>query len=350
MDKKQIIEVIKQERQSYIAAIYGFVIGFLFSMLFWASQDWLAIDIVSPFYALILILSFLIPLVFIPVRYNKKGKTNLKTISESVVLALSYSLLVGFIGILFVKLLSAMFFGITYGYLTTISMAGLYAAIIIYYLNLRIANLGIKNIAELILFTMIGGVSVSAIFNSNPLWWQESVSYLGMETSNANIFINIGLALASALLILLSRLVFLEFDRLRKNGLITEKKLKIAKGVYLYSSVALGMIGLFSYGRSDFSTLIHNLSAFTMFPLLILCMLFIYKFMDNFGKGFRSISVFGGLLIILIYLMFVAEKASLAIMEMSAILIITIWAYIFLKNVYLLNIVKENNIDLNKDI
>jgi len=290
----------------------------------------------NEYFALLIISFILVPFFTIILQGDYQPKINFKAVVKYSVIGLVYALVFAFIGMLLVSLISLLFQGRTFGLPIILFMIPTVSMILAYLSTYIVKKISFPSVANLAIFSLVAGVSVSALLSEDPDWWMESVSYLGMPTTLNHYFVNIGLVLASLILIFLYTYFFEWLDELKNRKYISENKAKGGKFVYLYCSVALGLIGLFPYAKTEFSTMVHNFSAITMFPPLVFLMLLSQKFIKVLNKSVYRVGFIYGVIPIILYIAFMTGNFSLALLEIYSILIITIWLFLFIRNINLL--------------
>jgi hypothetical membrane protein len=286
--------------------------------------------------------SFFVPFYFLLTIFYKKLKEDAKSRAvkfsfnswfwRDFLISLSYAIIFGVIGFLIAALIAASFKQFvyqpySYAIWPTLAAAG-WA-----YFSINLAEDFVPtDLINIVAIFLIGGVSLSAILNPNPLWWEESISYLGMNKYPSATILNLSLIFSGLLLVVLSTFLGRRFDELKKRKLITENANNILKTVFLFAPIGLACVGFFPYMDTAPRMYIHNLSAFVAFGFFGILMLLTYWVLPLFSKYYMRINY--SLLAILagIFVLNVTGYLTLALTETMAFGIIAVWMLLFLRS------------------
>src|SRR5690606_25157603 len=98
----------------------------------------------------------------------------------------------------------------------------------------------------------------------DPNWWQQSFSYLGTLDSNARRLFNYTLVFAGILMLVWLPFFRSDFGLLVKHGLAPETSRKRLPLAFTVLAVAIALVGAFPWGDSTFSSIMHNLAAYSL--------------------------------------------------------------------------------------
>ena len=103
-------------------------------------------------------------------------------------------------------------------------------------------------LVHLAVFYLFATLFFSTYEQDNPIWWQRSFSYLGMDDSNTRLIFDLGLVL-TGILILAWQYFFMDaFTLLEDRNVIESRSITIVRLVLITAGVALAFVGIFRYG------------------------------------------------------------------------------------------------------
>jgi hypothetical membrane protein len=286
--------------------------------------------------------SFFIPLYFLLTIFYKKLKEDAAHRSakfsfnswfwRDFLISLSYAIIFAIIGFLIAALIAASFKQFvyqpySYAIWPTLAAAG-WA-----YFSINLAEDFVPtDLVNIVGIFLIGGVSLSAILNPNPKWWDESISYLGMNKYPSATILNLSLIFSGLLLVVLSTFLARRFNELEKRRLITKNSNKLLKTVFLFAPIGLACVGIFPYMDTAPRMYIHNFSAFVAFGFFGILMLLTYWVLPLFSKYFMRINYSLLAILVGIFLLNVSGYLTLALTETMAFGIIAVWMLLFLRS------------------
>jgi hypothetical membrane protein len=248
-------------------------------------------------------------------------------------LSLAYAIIFGIIGFIIAAVIARAFKDFIYQPYTFAMWPALAMAGWTYFSINMAENFQPEDIVNIVGVYLIGGVTLSAILNPNPQWWEESISYLGMNNYGSAKVLNLSLILSGALLVVMSSFFARRFDILAKKKLITEKVNKFLKYSFILAPIGLACVGIFPYMDEAPRMYIHNFSAFLAFGLFGLVMFLTYWIMPFFSKYYMRVNYLLFLTLAVIFVMNVVGYLTLALTEMMAFGIISVWMILFLRSV-----------------
>lgn len=329
-------------------ALYAFVISYVLALVFaFLLRNVKPLDNATLGFSVIAI-SFLVSMATL-VYYSRKGlgalvydkgATKTRIVATDSVIILAFSVASTVAGIAIAIVFSRTFKEFIYDpFSFSFWIATAVAGWIYVYTSLS-QRIAMKDVVNLIGFYLIGGVTLSAILNPNPQWWNESVSYLGMNQIPSAKFFNFCIIFSGALLLALASFIIGEFKKIHDRGEISDRYLTFYKVSFILAPIGLACVGLFPYGSSPLHSTLHNLSASLAFGLFGIVMATLYFSMKFLSKYFIRINYFLLALLVGGYGLYVIKYFSLAIVEIFAFAIISLWLVLFLSNVTLANDVK----------
>lgn len=287
--------------------------------------------------------SFLVPLYFLGTIFYKGLKTDAARRKHefnfnywfwrSSVLSLAYSIIFGIIGFIVAYIISLAFKEFIYQSYTFAMWPALAAAGWAYFsINLG-ENFKPEDIVNIVGIYLVGGVTLAAILNPNPQWWEQSISYLGMNQYVSAKVLNLSLILSGSLLVVLSSFFYRRFDILHSKKMLTDRGLKFLKFAFVAAPIGLACVGIFPYMDEAPRMYIHNFSAFLAFGLFGAVMLLTYWMMPFFSKYYMRINYILLLVLAVIFVMNVTKYLTLALTETMSFGIISLWMILFLRSI-----------------
>ena len=291
----------------------------------------------------LIIVSALVPLYFIFTIFHRKLKEDALNRKISFgfnywfwrdgVLSLAYAIIFAAIGFLAAVVINLAFKGFIYQPYTVAIWPALAAAAWAYFSINLAENFKPTDIINVVGIVLIGGVTLSAILNPNPQWWEESISYLGMNKYESAKILNLTLILSGALLVVLSSFFSRRFETLRKSKMITDRASKLLNFVFVAAPIGLACVGIFPYKPEAPRMYIHNFSAGVAFGLFGLVILLTYWLFPFFSKYFMRVNYILLAALVVIFSMNIVEYLTLALTEMMAFGIIAVWMVLFLRSI-----------------
>jgi len=176
----------------------------------------------------------------------------------------------------------------------------------------------------------------STYFNDNPLWWQNSFSYLGMTESNSRYIFNWGL-IFTGLLVVTWQFYFMEsFTLLQQHGVITARTHTLIRWALILAGVLLACVGIIRFGIGFIFNVLHDLSATGMGVMLGLLMVSLWRLVPGYRRIFHVVSITMVVLMILAAIFKVTGHFNLVGLELAAFALAGLWLILFYRNTELL--------------
>ena len=125
----------------------------------------------------------------------------------------------------------------------------------------------------LIVVIVVGGIYLAITDIDDPLWWQVSFSYLGKMESNVNYIFNSTLIFAGILLLVWMNYFMSDYQILVQQGIAVERWTKWVRIGLIWLAIAVMLVGIFKSNFTPFSSIMHNLSAYSLAVIFGLLML-----------------------------------------------------------------------------
>jgi len=199
-------------------------------------------------------------------------------------IAIAYTLMVAAAFILALQFIEFAFRDLRLATFQGVFLAGLASSVIIQWLVGRIMRISSSDLFVSILLIVGTGVYLTAAVIDDPLWWEISFSYLGTINSNANAIFNFTLVFAALLLIAWLPYFMSDFRILVHHGLAPERSIRLIQIALLWLAIGIGFVGFFKSGLTPFSSLMHNLSAYSLAAILGLLMAGVQWLVPGFAR------------------------------------------------------------------
>ncbi len=191
-------------------------------------------------------------------------------------------------------------------------------------------------LVHLAVFYLFATLFFSTYEQDNPIWWQRSFSYLGMDDSNTRLIFDLGLVL-TGILILAWQYFFMDaFTLLEDRNVIESRSITIVRLVLITAGVALAFVGIFRYGVSPLTNVIHDTSATGVGVISGILMVSLRWVVPGYQRNFYLISAVMAFLMLLAAVLKVAGFYSLVGLELGAFVLAGIWLLLFYRNTELL--------------
>jgi hypothetical membrane protein len=342
MKKQTTLQINNSSQRNALYAFFGaYLLSLILTLIMRAT--WILNNVSLGF--TVISISFIVPLVALiyygkgglgTLEYSKRAsKYRIMATSTIVILAFSIASMAAGTGIAII--FAKAFKEFTYDPFSFSFWVAFATAAWIYVYTSFAQRIKVQDIINMIGFYLIGGVTASAIFNPNPQWWDESVSYLGMNQLPSAKLFNFCIIFSGILLLSLSSFIIGEFNKLFSKNLLTKNYLNLYRVAFVLAPIGLTGVGLFPYGSSPLHSTLHNSSAFLAFGLFGIVMASLYFSMKFLSKYFLRINYLLFAILAGGYGLYQIHYFTLAIVEIFAFGIISLWLVLFLGNVSAVN-------------
>lgn len=143
---------------------------------------------------------------------------------------------------------------------------------------------------EVVVVIIAGGMYLTITNIDDPLWWQVSFSYLGKMESNVNYIFNFTLVFTGILLLVWLGYLMSDFRILARHGVADPKYVRWVRFGFAWLAVAIMLVGIFKSNFTPFSSLMHNLSAYSLAAVFGLFMLGGRWYAPGFPREYKAAS------------------------------------------------------------
>ncbi|MGL4649250.1 MAG: hypothetical protein ACRC1H_07565 [Caldilineaceae bacterium] len=126
---------------------------------------------------------------------------------------------------------------------------------------------------ELAIIIIAGGIYLTATQVDNPEWWRISFSFLGSLRSNANLIFNITLVFGGILIATWMPYFFSDLRVLIRGEVALPRALTWLRVGMWWLAIGIALVGIFKTQDGVFSSIVHNLAAYSLAGVFGLLML-----------------------------------------------------------------------------
>lgn len=178
--------------------------------------------------------------------------------------ALAYMVFLGAIIFLVITVLERAFQELALSKIQSTLLVSIGAAAFTSWMVADAMKIDTSRLLSLVVVILAGGVYLTLITIDDPLWWRVSFSYLGKMESNVNYIFNTTL-IFSGILLLIWRTYFLyDYDILLRHGIADARWVPLVRYGLIWIGVAIMIVGLFKSQLTPFSSLMHNIAAYSL--------------------------------------------------------------------------------------
>jgi len=143
-------------------------------------------------------------------------------------------------------------------------VSGAVGAVIIYWVVGSAIQIKTRGLLQLLVIVLAGGVYITMTTVDDPLWWQVSFSYLGTMDSSSELLFNATLVFGGILILIWLPYFMSDFHILVEHDAASERGAFWLRFGLIVLAVGVALVGVFPSRASPLSSLIHNLSAYSL--------------------------------------------------------------------------------------
>lgn len=248
-------------------------------------------------------------------------------------LALAYTLVMLLVVTIVLQFIDAAFKDLALSPLYAALVVGVVCGLVAYSVADHTMQITVRSVINIFAIILFAGIAFSAINVNNPLWWEESFSFLGeIKSTERNVF-NVTLIISGVIFVILQQFFMDLFVRLEEGGLLSPFKTRLVRVSLIAIGVALALVGLFPFGVNELMNTLHSLSAYALVGILLAHMLFARQLLPYFAREFYAMTwlMIGGLVLALV-LHFLGSINTVGI-ELIGFTVAGAWFMLFVDNV-----------------
>jgi hypothetical protein len=214
-------------------------------------------------------------------------------------------------------------------------LIGLACGVVAYYVANRTMRITVRAVLDIFVVILLSGIALSAFGIDNPLWWQQSFSFLGTTSSNERSVFNATLVFAGILFVILQQFFMDDFIVLRNRGLLTVRKTRWIRGSLIAMGVLMAMVGLIPFGGSMITDTMHDFSAYGLAGILLVYMVAVRWALPYFSREFYLMTWFMVAVLLAALALHLLGSINVVGIELIAFALGGAWFLMFVKNVEL---------------
>ncbi|MDN6900401.1 AbrB/MazE/SpoVT family DNA-binding domain-containing protein [Oenococcus sicerae] len=192
-------------------------------------------------------------------------------------------------------------------------------------------SISFSTIATVMIATLVGGIFLSMITNSQEDWWQINFSYLGSNLSNNWWQFNFTLIFSALVMLTLIDYIFSLLFQIKK---FATRKMQILRALLVGTSIMFGLVGVFQNNRSiDWLHQLHWWSANLLVVFILAVIISLKWLLPNVTREFLLTAYgFAGLMVLSEILFQTVHYLSLTAFEIISFSLAFGWLVLLMQN------------------
>lgn len=204
--------------------------------------------------------------------------------------ALAYTLVVTAMTVIGLQFAEAAFRSLTLARLTAGVLVGLVGGALIFWVVRQVMQMSTSKLLTATVLIIGGGVYLTAATIDNPLWWQVSFSYLGTMKSSSRAIFNLTLIFGGVLFLVWLPYFMTDLEVLIAQGKAPERSRRWLWLALMALGVGLALVGFFKSGLTPFSSIMHNIAAYSLAGIFAALMVFVHRLVPSISREVRMTS------------------------------------------------------------
>lgn len=251
-------------------------------------------------------------------------------------LALANAVAVGLVAAVVLQFVSLVFRDLSLPAIYAVALVGIGCGAVAYIVANRNMQVRVGHVLQLFGVTLLGGIAISAITGNNPMWWEQSFSFLGERGSDTRSVFNATLIISGMLMVILQQFFMDDFVYLRSLGLLTPRKTQLVRGSLIAMGVLMALVGIIPFGVNGLLDNLHSFSAYGLALILLAHMVLVRRLLPYFSREFFITSWVAVVLLVAVVTLHLLGSINTVGVELLAFAIGGSWLTLFIKNVELL--------------
>lgn len=232
--------------------------------------------------------------------------------------------LLGWIGA--ASVVSRSFIGATAYSTSAALLGGVALAVTAYLAFLSAVNLTPMMLSLVLAVFLTVGVFASMLSATDPLWWQENLSALGMNDDISSLAFNLTLIIAGAMVTIIANYATAYLPHTTPRELRGRRRVRVA---LVLIGVLLACVGIFPV--DDF-LIAHNMSATGMVIVYVTTVVSIRRLLPSMPRVFVLLGYIYVAFIVVLAVFFITGYYNLTAVELVVAVLIFSWIIVFLRN------------------
>jgi hypothetical protein len=251
-------------------------------------------------------------------------------------LALAYTLVTLLVVTIALQFVNAAFRDLSLPWFYAALLVGIVCGAVAYSVANHMMQITVRTVLNIFAIILVGGIAFSAVYGNQPLWWEQSFSFLGeLKSTERNVF-NATLIISGVLFVILQQFFMDHFIRLHELGLLSPTKTRLVRISLIAIGVALALVGLIPFGVNDLMNTLHSFAAYVLVGILLAHMVFARRLLPCFSREFYAMTWFMVVVIVLALVLHFLGSINTAGIELLGFAIAGAWFMMFVKNVEML--------------
>jgi hypothetical membrane protein len=254
---------------------------------------------------------------------HEGGRVSVLDIVDIAALALAHAVIALLTWTLLADLLERGFIGAEVFALPLLVLAGAVAAVTGYVAFYSATHMDLQLLAVILAVFMVEGIMASMLTASDPEWWKDNLSALGMNDDLSSLAFNLTLIVAGVIVTTLARYATRGIPTPDPRGIVRVRICLVVVGVFL------ALVGVFPVDR--FFAL-HTGVASGMAVAYGILVIFMHRWIPGLPRAFTLLGfLFIGVIVVLAVL-FATGYYTLTAVELVAGILIFAWIILFIRN------------------
>ena len=206
--------------------------------------------------------------------------------------------------------------------LFVILLTGAACAVTGYVAFLSATHLDLSLLAIVLATFLLEGIIASMLTASDPHWWKEHLSALGMTDDLSALAFNLTLIVSGLLVTVLARAATLEVPTSNPNGIARVRLFLVLIGVFL------GLVGVFAV---DTHFWLHTLFASGMAVVFIVLTIRLKRYIPGVPRVFMTLGWLFDAIIVVLAMLYAVSYYTLTAVELVAGTLVFTWIILFIR-------------------
>lgn len=204
--------------------------------------------------------------------------------------ALAYTIFAGGIAFGLISILEYAFRGLALSSVQSALLVGIGGAALTTWVISNVMKVDTSRLLTLVVILLASGVYLTLITIDDPEWWRVSFSYLGKMESNVNWLFNETLIFSGILLLIWRTYLMSDYEILLRHGIASPNWSALPRYGLIWVGIAIMIVGIFKSQLTPFSSLMHNVAAYSLAGVFGIFMVASHWVVPGFPREFLATS------------------------------------------------------------
>ncbi len=214
--------------------------------------------------------------------------------------------------------------------LAAVAIMGVFAAVLGFAVGYTVSGIGESQLFLMIALTLGVGLMISFLIAQEPLWWENSISFLGHDPGSG-IFFNLTVISVGLITLALARDLLDDLYLMTAANAFPRRGFQVLRLGLILVGLGIVGVGLFPTTITRLSNDLHNLSAHGMALTVVAGMFLIGRIApDVYPRSFITLSLGLGLACVMsILLHFAFNAINFVVLELILFALFGVWIFLF---------------------